>query len=180
MGNKNSRRQELLTAASDIVQIEGVERLTLERVADKAGVSKGGLLYHFPTKEALIKGMVEELTNRYMDELQDLVDADEDSHGRWSRAYVKATTKELNDGLQMSEGLLAAMFTNPELLKNWRKHYNQWQENIENDNDDPVYPTIARLAMDGLWFAELFGLAPLKKELKEKVLAEVLSWTKET
>lgn len=30
-------------------QIEGVEKLTLEAVAKKAGISKGGLLYHFPT-----------------------------------------------------------------------------------------------------------------------------------
>ena len=37
------------------IKEEGVVKLTLEAVAQRAGVSKGGLLYHYPSKEALIK-----------------------------------------------------------------------------------------------------------------------------
>ncbi|EAE2866200.1 TetR family transcriptional regulator, partial [Listeria monocytogenes] len=54
------KKNNLLTAASEIVKEEGVVKLTLEAVAQRAGVSKGGLLYHYPSKEALIKGMVED------------------------------------------------------------------------------------------------------------------------
>jgi AcrR family transcriptional regulator len=43
---------------AQVVQARGAGSLTLEAVADVAGVSKGGLLYHFPTKDALIDGMV--------------------------------------------------------------------------------------------------------------------------
>ena len=45
-------------ATSQIVQCKGVAKLTLEAVAKEAGVSKGGLLYHFSNKEALIEGMI--------------------------------------------------------------------------------------------------------------------------
>ncbi|MFF4615626.1 TetR/AcrR family transcriptional regulator [Nonomuraea jabiensis] len=41
---------------------EGAEALTLEAVARRAGVSKGGLFYHFPTKQALVAAMVDRLT----------------------------------------------------------------------------------------------------------------------
>ena len=51
-------RQKILTAASQIVQCKGVAKLTLEAVAKEAGLSKGGLLYHFSNKEALIEGMI--------------------------------------------------------------------------------------------------------------------------
>ena len=51
-------RQKILAAASQIVQCKGVAKLTLEAVAKEAGVSKGGLLYHFSNKEALIEGMI--------------------------------------------------------------------------------------------------------------------------
>ena len=50
-------RQKILAAASQIVQCKGVAKLTLEAVAKEAGVSKGGLLYHFSNK-ALIEGMI--------------------------------------------------------------------------------------------------------------------------
>ncbi|GAC1627371.1 MAG: hypothetical protein NVS4B11_24620 [Ktedonobacteraceae bacterium] len=36
----------------------GVKRLTIEQVAKAAGMSRGGLLYHFASKEALIQGML--------------------------------------------------------------------------------------------------------------------------
>jgi AcrR family transcriptional regulator len=44
---------------------EGVSGMTLEAVAREAGVSKGGLLYHFPSKEALIGGMIGRLIDRF-------------------------------------------------------------------------------------------------------------------
>lgn len=44
----NDKKKRLLAAASEIVEEEGVVKLTLEAVAQRAGMSKGGLLYHFP------------------------------------------------------------------------------------------------------------------------------------
>ena len=58
-------RAALLDAASRIVQQRGVEHLTLELTAQEAGISKGGLLYHFPSKEALIKGMIQSYLERF-------------------------------------------------------------------------------------------------------------------
>jgi AcrR family transcriptional regulator len=178
--NKNlSKRNLILNAASIIVRNEGVAQLTLEAVAIKAGVSKGGLLYHFSNKEALIRGLVDELTYHYVEDIQERVNADNCQNGKWSKAYVEATFKELDDGLNMSSGLLAAVFTNPELLQKLQKQYVTWQKNIENEQTDSVGPTIARLAADGLWFAEIFGLAPLEKGLRKRVLNELLTLTKE-
>ncbi|MCR8632074.1 hypothetical protein [Paenibacillus radicis (ex Xue et al. 2023)] len=39
-----------------------------------------------------------------------------------------------------------------------------------NDGLDPVRSTMIRLAIDGLWFAEMFGLAPPKGELRQKII----------
>jgi AcrR family transcriptional regulator len=46
----SSTRENILRAANLVVVEEGVSRMTLEAVAREAGVSKGGLLYHFPSK----------------------------------------------------------------------------------------------------------------------------------
>lgn len=42
-----------------------VERLTLDSAAQAAGVSKGGLLHHFPNKDELIKAVITETADEF-------------------------------------------------------------------------------------------------------------------
>src|SRR5918995_4669163 len=61
---RKSSREKILDAAAELVSEIGSGRLTLEAVAERAGLSKGGLLYNFPTKEALLQGMVQRLVDQ--------------------------------------------------------------------------------------------------------------------
>ena len=54
----NTTQQSIIAAARRIVQRDGVAHLTIEALAREAGLSKGGVLYHFPTKDSLIEGMI--------------------------------------------------------------------------------------------------------------------------
>lgn len=54
-------REKVLAAFAAIVADEGEQAATMEAVAARAGVSKGGLLYHFGSREALVEGLVERL-----------------------------------------------------------------------------------------------------------------------
>jgi AcrR family transcriptional regulator len=61
MPEERSTRDRLLDAFESLVVDAGTRGATLDAVAAEAGVSKGGLLYHFPSKEALVDAMVERL-----------------------------------------------------------------------------------------------------------------------
>ncbi|QHA38772.1 TetR family transcriptional regulator (plasmid) [Rossellomorea marisflavi] len=177
--SKNTNKKKyILTAASEIVKEEGVIKLTLEAVAQRAGVSKGGLLYHFPSKEALIKGMVEDWTNYYFECLDMLVNKDNNPLGKWSRAYLETTFSDLANN-KLNSALTAAMFINPDLLAEFREKYNILHTKLINDGIDPVKITIARLSIDGLWFSEIFGIAPLNEELKKQVFEELMTMIQE-
>ncbi|MEJ2869041.1 TetR/AcrR family transcriptional regulator [Actinomycetospora sp. OC33-EN08] len=54
-----SQRDRIVDAYVDHVVAEGPETVTLDAIAARAGVSKGGLLYHFGSREALLAGMLE-------------------------------------------------------------------------------------------------------------------------
>ncbi|WP_290371104.1 TetR/AcrR family transcriptional regulator [Ruania halotolerans] len=54
-------RLKVLHAFAEILVGQGERAATLEAVAERAAVSKGGLLYHFPSKEALVDGMASHL-----------------------------------------------------------------------------------------------------------------------
>ena len=172
-------KQKILEAAAHIINTEGVLSLTLEAVAKVAGLSKGGLLYHFPSKDALMEGMNDYLLNQYSDKIKNVADNDSDGKGRWTRAYVTETFKQLDDEYAMNAAFLAAAATNPEFFAATKEQFEEMQSLIENDQIDPIVATVVKLAVDGLYFNELFGQLYLQKELREKVLKFLIDLTKE-
>ncbi|MBP1311866.1 AcrR family transcriptional regulator [Paenibacillus sp. 1182] len=176
---KTLKRELILKAASIIVHEEGVEKLTLEAVAKKAGISKGGLLYHFPNKDELILGMVEQLSTSFVSEFNERAENDMHSKGRWTRAYMNTSFSGDRNASDLYTALSAAQFTNPQMLKLLQDEYENIQNKIENDELDPIRSTIVRLAIDGLWFAEMFGLAPPDEEMRQKMMEELKTYIKE-
>ena len=145
-----------------MIRRDGAQALTLDAVAVEAGVSKGGLLYHFASKRALLDGLV----TRWLDEFQEDIDA---AGPGFVAGYVKAS-----DGAKAEEsGLLAALVADPEVLAVVRERYATWQDRLVTEGD-PVEATVARLAADGLWLADLLGMAPPEGELREQLLARLL------
>lgn len=170
-------RRALLHAAADLVRRDGVARLTLDAVAHAADVSKGGLLYHFPSKDALIAGLIAALLTRFE---SDLANARSDNDaGAWTRSYVHASQIEDPALNELSAALIAAMATNPSLLDPLRTQFARWQQQAQHDGIDPAVATIVRLAIDGLWFADLFGLAVPEAPLRARVVATLLALTRE-
>ncbi|HEX2186239.1 MAG TPA: TetR/AcrR family transcriptional regulator, partial [Chloroflexota bacterium] len=85
-------RQAILQGAARVIREAGVGHLTLEAVAQEAGVSKGGLLYHFPSKDALISGMLAQLMEDFTADIaRELAREPGAAPGRWLRAYVRAS-----------------------------------------------------------------------------------------
>jgi len=176
---KTNTRDSILTAASHIVQTEGILELTLEAVAKQAGLSKGGLLYHFPSKEELISGMVDHVIAHYIDNIEKEAEQDPVVKGRWTRAFIKETFHQGVTSQKMNAGLLAAAAYNPEFLQPMQDAYSDWKQKIEDDGLEETTATILRLAVDGLWFSELFGLAPLSTEQRENVYKRLMKLTEE-
>jgi AcrR family transcriptional regulator len=100
-------RDELLRATVRVVAEEGLPRLTLDAVARAAGVSKGGLLYHFPTKEALIRALIETFIAEWDRAMarEYARDPEPEKPGRWLRAYVRASFAEVDPNESLTLGL---------------------------------------------------------------------------
>jgi AcrR family transcriptional regulator len=144
-----SRRLELLDAAIDVIRRDGATALTLDAVAAQAGVSKGGVLYHFASKRELIEGLL----GRWLDDFEDRLGGDD-----LLAAYVRAC--DLDPSESASEfGLLAGMIEEPEVLEVARERYAAWMARMLDGVGDPVDAWVVRLAADGLWYSDLLGIA---------------------
>src|SRR5215217_5222112 len=81
-------RTRILDAAEAIVRERGVSGLTLEAAARQAGVSKGGLLYHFASKEALITGLLSRMAEWMRADFEACVAAQPEGPGRVARSML--------------------------------------------------------------------------------------------
>ncbi|ARF16142.1 TetR/AcrR family transcriptional regulator [Sporosarcina sp. P3] len=173
----STRKIDILDAASKIVAEKGIFHLTIEAVAAEAGISKGGLLYHYKSKEVLVEKMVEHLARNYKTKINTQAEEDEKERGKFTRAYLDVTFKKGYPNKDMHSGLLAAKAINPILMRPIREAYLEWQHEVEEDGIDPVIATIIRLASDGIWLADLFDINPIRGEQKELVYKKLREWT---
>ncbi|RYE93109.1 MAG: TetR/AcrR family transcriptional regulator, partial [Myxococcales bacterium] len=106
-------RERLLDAAEAVVIEQGVARLTLDAVAAAARTSKGGLLYHFASKDALVVGLVGRLTARIEHDLAERVRLDPEPVGRHTRAYLALAFPATDDRLRatLAAALIGALGT---------------------------------------------------------------------
>jgi AcrR family transcriptional regulator len=89
---QEKRRQELVTAAFNLIAERGFEGLRTRDVADAVGVNIATLHYYFPTKESLIRGVVEYAMGRFRSTL-----APHGSPADQLRNHLRAVRKLLAD-----------------------------------------------------------------------------------
>ncbi|MDI2126469.1 TetR/AcrR family transcriptional regulator [Yinghuangia seranimata] len=169
------KRDLLLDAAEQLLAEHGTTALTLAAVAARAGVSKGGLLYHFGTKEALVNALVERLIAEFDQAVEARLSAE---GGGYTRAYVETTFEIVTDRdparARRRWAVVAAAATASDLAEPLRAATRRWHR-ADAAADDPVTARIVRLAVDGLWEAmeydpELFD-ADECDELRRRLLA---------
>src|ERR1051325_7095847 len=85
-------REKILAAAADVARESGPASLSLDAVASRAGVSKGGLLYNFPTKAKLMQGLVENFLNEFELALEARIA--EASHESSLAAYIQLSADD--------------------------------------------------------------------------------------
>src|SRR3954452_7102242 len=151
-------QQRLLDVAGELVTESGVAALTLDAVAKRAGVSKGGLLHHFPSKNALLAAMVGSMVGKFSDAADAFAPRDPDRRGRGARAYVRTTVEGPPADARRWAALSAAFMTDPSLLEGWRAKLAELCAADRDESTDPVTALIVRLAADGLWLADVCRL----------------------
>ena len=94
---KTDTKGRIIAAAEEVVLRDGVAHLTLEATAAEAGLSKGGVLYHFPTRDALVLGMVSKIIDDFDGDIEAEM-ATLEGPGRFTRAYIRATMMPADPG----------------------------------------------------------------------------------
>lgn len=167
---RTSKREHILDAAYRVIEREGVTALTYDSVAAEADLTKGGLLYHFPSREALIAAIHEHRAALWEAQLESALGSspEEASAQEKLAAYARVAIHSSH----RSELLLMLETSNdPALNGIWTDVLDRWAPN--SPTTPPTGPEleqfVARLAADGLWLYEALTHTPLPRDVREHV-----------
>jgi len=172
--NTTNAKEKIIDAAEQVVIEAGARHLTLETVASKAGVSRGGLLYHFPDKEALLRGMLERRV-RCMKENR--IKKRSEIPAGLDREAVVYLLSVLGDDPGANRGISAALIAsaahNPELLAPAREDYRQIMSDLTKDGLNFEWAAVIMLATSGLRFLEVLAISPFTTEERGRIIKEL-------
>lgn len=133
--------------------------MTIADVAEAAGVSKSGLLHHFPSRDALLLAVLDDAQTRLREEVLANLDLSENVPGKMLRAYVRTVCSEdsktpsLLNAMPFWMGLEGV----PGAAKLEEEDLQWWREQFLADGLDPTLVTIVRRATEGLAAAVSYG-----------------------
>ena len=139
-------RSELLEAARAVIVELGIERLSMDRVAERAGMSKGAVMYHFKTKRALLAALVED--------------------------YAEHLEAKLREGEALFSGTPEETFF-PGYIE-WFRGYEKTIDRLRSmPKDRQPMAFLCVMALEGLFYSHKFGLDPLRPDEKRIVFETI-------
>jgi AcrR family transcriptional regulator len=146
-------RRMLIDCAARLATERGLQAITVQAVADAAGVTKGGLFHHFPSKEKLIDAVLRDQLDKFDAAIEATLAQDGDSYGCFTRAYVIANLS-MAEFAPALESTCIALLTDPVA----RIHWADWLRARlarHHSTDSAPELEIVRYAADGVWLADL-------------------------
>ncbi|MFD3811185.1 TetR family transcriptional regulator [Rhodococcus sp. NPDC058639] len=142
-------RTKLVDAFVSVLLEHGERAATLDAVAAAAGVSKGGLLYHFPSKAALIEGLAEHVEQLAADDAELMRTAPEGPAAYYIHTSVYADTpidRAIIATTRLSQG------ANERARQALHRIRQGWLDVLTDALEDPAVARAVMLIGDGLYY----------------------------
>ncbi|MBM7049974.1 MULTISPECIES: TetR/AcrR family transcriptional regulator [Rhizobium] len=171
-------RQQLLEVAARLASEKGMTAVTLDAVSGASGISKGGLLHHFPSKNMLLEALFDSLIERLDAAIEEAMRADPLPHGRFTRGYLHAclALRDQPQGTKDWAQVTMVLLSEPQLRQRWRDWVRERSEEYVG-TDSSADAAIVRLATDGIWLADLLGSHDMDESARHRLVERLIELT---
>ncbi len=154
---REATRTAILQSVGRIVSEEGADALTIDEVARAAALSKGGVLHHFPSKEALLLAAIRHDLDLFDEMVAHLEESDPGMPGAYTRAYLRVCVKSFERAHDEGLAFLHQFRSIPSTIELVREYKARWHQRLEEDGLDAAVAHLVRYTGDGVWLAAIAG-----------------------
>lgn len=173
-----SSRSLILDAAVRVTEQGGITSLTLESVAEEAGLTKGGLMYHFHTREELLAAVHQHLAEAWMSQLATELGKPVEDSTEQDRTAAYVHTGFRSGASKADLAFMLESVVNPEHAQVWSDLMAQWAPHPVSSNTAELDLFLARLATDGFWLYEAITGRRLAPRVREALHRRITDLTK--
>lgn len=168
-------RERILSAATRVARDEGIAAVTFERVAQVSGVSRGGIVYHFPSKEALLRGLHAFIAEAWEHQMERKL-----AKPREVATVLERVRAYLDVAISDDSEADIALLLDPsihfgEVDCPWQEVIDRWTPTMDEAERDPHAADLflVRLLADGFWVHTTLAHVPMRKKLQRELLQRV-------
>nr|WP_276590425.1 TetR/AcrR family transcriptional regulator [Enterobacter quasiroggenkampii] len=158
---KEIDREHVLDAAESIILESGGRIFTLDAVAERAGISKGGLVYTFSSKDGLIYAVLEREVTRFQQAVSQRLKDTAAGPRELILAHIEEALEEEDAVTQMAAFLITALVHAPGMLEPVRNLYRSLLEPLREAGEETADVRHAFLAVEGIFLLRGLGLADI-------------------
>jgi AcrR family transcriptional regulator len=167
---KEIDRDRILDAAEAVILESGGRSFTLDAVAARARISKGGLVYSFATKDDLVHAALEREMARFQEAVRRRVGGGPIGPVELVLAHIEEALEEDDDATQMAAFLITALVHAPDMLEPVRRYYRDLLDPLRSKGDDMHEVRHALLAVEGIFLLRGLGFVEVSADEQKSVL----------
>ncbi|WP_321800150.1 TetR/AcrR family transcriptional regulator [Burkholderia sp. BCC1988] len=173
-------RKKAIDAAFSILTRDGVGGLTFDSLSRESGISKGGLLHQFRTKQGVLKALLEFQQGQFEQFARDYLANEGALKAEPNLSSQIAIFREaISQPNSVARAILAAIIESPDLLDDRKRADADKLKTLDEESSDFELTLLRYFAASGIAFNVLLGLTPLTKTMRNRLFTRLLddeSW----
>lgn len=171
-----SKKTEILDAAVALIEHENLEAVSYEALAEASGMSKSGIVYHFPSRHEIMRAIHQHLADRWEADLQRA--AGGPAHTVDAATRLRAVVISQSISATKAELLLEIdARSNPEFAAIWAEVNDRWVPTADGLEDDEQLRAhyLVKVLADGLWMHDYVHQQALTPNQRQALTKHILA-----
>ena len=143
---------------------------TLDAVAERAGISKGGLVYSFATKDGLVRAALEREVTRFQGAVRQRLGGRPVEPFELVLAHIDEALDEDDGATRKAAFLVTALVHAPDMMEPARRYYRALLDPLLSDSGAAHGVRHALLAVEGIFLLRGLGFVEVSAEEHKSVL----------
>ena len=152
--SSETKIDQIFFAVRDLIHEGGLAAVTLSAVCKRAEISKGGLMHHYATKEALVDAFIKRSAEGCLDSVHEQLESIPRGSGKRIRAYVDFMLKDpamCDPSSSRDDASVMIALMQGQGQSAAESYYTRLTKELKGDGVSPALVELIVTTVDGLW-----------------------------